>query len=399
MKVLKVNESKTNKLSQSALGMYLTCGAKYKFHYQNRLRSKVISGALLFGGAIDKALNELLTSRNLESAIKTFDQEWEYGWINNKKIYLPESELIVYAKKDFDSELLLEEDEFKLKDLMIKLDYNEPELNLYQIYNKILELKEEKGFENLTIITKKYYNLVNWLCLKRKAHLMLKAYNEKVLPKIKKVLAVQKEFNLVGKTGDIIPGWIDLIVEWEDGKHYVLDNKTSSMEYESDSASKSKQLILYFYAENKERSANSEKLLDGMGFAVMSKQIQKNRIKICEKCGHNGTGGRHKTCDNEIIYHDFNKRCNGAWKETISPECKIDIILNQITQPAQNLIIKSFQGANEGIKAGIFPPNPDACMSFGNPCQFYNLCWKGEDKDLIQLEEKKVDDFSWLPKK
>lgn len=380
---------KPNKLSQSSLSTFLTCGKKYEYHYKHRLRAKVISGALLFGGALDKAINELLLSKDLQKATKIFDEEWEYNWINKKKVFLPDSELVVYAKKDFDSELLEKEDIHKMEGKI-------SDTNSLEVYEQIVRQKEEKGFENLHNDNKRYYNYCNWLVLRRKAYIMLNAYNEKVLPKIKNVIAIQKEFNLEGKTGDIINGFIDCILEFQDGKKYVIDNKTSAIEYEKDEAGKSQQLILYNYALNKEGMN-----LDGVGFIVMYKNIQKNRIKICEKCGHDGTGERHKTCNKMIdpnpdaSWEDIRSsktaasyRCNGPWKETISPECKIDIILNQVSLPAQNLIIQSFKEANAGIKAGIFPPNVDSCFKFGNKCAFYEKCWKGEDSELIQLEEK-----------
>jgi len=386
-----------NKLSNSAANLYNTCGRKYKYHYQDRLRSKYISGALIMGSAFDKGVNELLTSRDLKKATEIFDSEFENNWINSKKSYIPTSEFLVYAKKDFDYELLNENDIVRLQKF-----YSFEEHKPLTLFNYILEQKEEKGFENLELIEKQYYNLANWLCLKRKAHLMLQAYNEKVLPKIKSVIAVQKEFNLEGKSGDTLNGFIDLIVEWEDGKKYVLDNKTSTYEYEPDSASKSQQLILYFYAANKEGLK-----LDGAGFIVCYKQIQKNRIKICEKCGNNGTGGRHKTCDREFqeigkiekeSYHSAAKliegkkeRCNGAWKETIKPEARVEIILNEIAPQSQNLVIQTFLGANEGIKMGHFGPNLDSCMKYGQKCAYYDKCWFGKDDELITLPEKKND--------
>lgn len=379
-----------NKLSNSALNTYNTCGRKYKYHYQDRLRSKYISGALIMGSAFDKGVNELLTSRDLKKAIEIFDSEFENNWINSKKTYIPTSEFLVYAKKDFDEELLQTKDFDQFEELNSTLNYPYNNYCLKEIYDSILKTKEEKGFENLIEKEKKLYNFANWLCLRRKAHLMLKAYHDQVLPKIKSVLAIQKEFNLEGKTGDIINGYIDFICEMEDGKKYVIDNKTSSMEYEPDSASKSQQLILYYYAANKEGLK-----LDGAGFIVCYKQIQKNRIKICEKCGNNGTGGRHKTCDKTIQTSTSNggiiERCNGAWKETIKPEARVEIILNEIAPQAQNLVIQTFLGANSGIKANHFGPNLDSCHKFGQPCQYINLCWKGKDDELITLPEKKND--------
>lgn len=372
-----------NKLSNSALNTYNTCGKKYRLHYIERLRSKYISGALIMGSAFDKGVNELLTSRDLKKATEIFDSEFENNWINSKKTYIPTSEFLVYAKKDFDSELLEEEDITRLNKY---IDYSaDPGI----LFSDILKRKEEKGFENLEPQEKSFYNLSNWLCLKRKAHLMLQAYHDKVLPKIKSVLAIQKEFNLEGKTGDIINGYIDFCAEMSDGKKYVLDNKTSSMEYEPDSASKSQQLILYYYVANKEGMK-----LDGAGFIVCYKQIQKNRIKICEKCGNNGTGGRHKTCDKDQLKNPMSngpaiiERCNGAWKETIKPEARIDIILNQVDSQAQNLVVQTFKSANEGIKKEVFTPNLDSCHKFGQPCVYLNLCWKGKDDELVTLEDK-----------
>lgn len=389
-----MNESKKNKLSHSSISKYLQCPKLYENHYVNRLRGKTISGALLIGSAIDKSINNLLETKSLESAIKVFDSEWEFGYINDKKVHLPSSELIVYAKKDLDLELLIQKDYERFKDfdkeIWVK---NAPYENIQELlvteYAYIHRLKEEKGFENLSSGMKQEYNLVNWMCLKRKAHIMLKAYYEKVLPQIKSVIAVQKRILVTGKTGDEIECYIDLIVEMNDGKKYVLDNKTSSIDYEQDSASKSQQLIMYYYAINKE--SKLEEKLDGVGFIVMYKNIQKNRIKICENCGYDGTGGRHKTCDKMIFMGEINEkteRCNGNWKETISPECKIDIILNKVTQPAQNLIIQAFLGANEGIKAKVFPPNVDSCMKYGNKCVYYDKCWNGKDETLITLEKK-----------
>lgn len=380
------------KLSHSSLNKYLQCPRLYKHHYLDRLRGKTTSGALLIGSAIDKSLNNLLETKSLESAIKVFDSEFEFGYINNKKIHLPNSELITYAKKDLDLELLTEEDYKRFKDfdkeLWVKNAPNSSNKELLESeYNYIARLKEEKGFENLCSGMKQEYNLVNWMCLKRKAHIMLKAYKEKVLPKIKKVIDVQKRILVTGKTCDEIECYIDLIVELDDGKKYVLDNKTSGIEYDENEAATSQQLIMYYYACNKEGMN-----LDGVGYVVMYKNIQKNRIKICEKCGYNGTGGRHKTCDNEVqvksIAGPGNIRCNGIWKETIDPECKIDIILNKVTRPAQNLIIQSFIGANEGIKAGVFPPNVDSCMKFGNKCVYYEKCWSDKEDNLIKLEDK-----------
>jgi len=379
-----------NKLSHSALNKYLTCPKMFNLHYNKRLRGKTTSGALLVGSAIDKAINKMLEDKvhyyeNINEVLEVFDKEFNFGFINGKYTALAKSENIVYAKRDFDIDLLESEDEDKLKDFW--QEKHGPEVfNLENQHKSLLEKKETYGFENLSLEQKQLYNYMNWLSMRRKSHLMLKAYQKKVLPKIKQVLAVQKHILLTGKTGDDIECYIDLIVEWEDGKRYVIDNKTSYMQYEQDSPSKSPQLILYNYVANKEGFE-----LDGAGFIVMYKMIDKNKIKTCSKCKHDGTGGRHKTCDQTYSETAPFKRCNGEWIETINPECKVEVILNPISTEAKNLIIETYIAANEGIKNKHFGPNPNACYQFGNPCVYFDHCWKNKSDDLIQMEEKKND--------
>lgn len=370
---------KPNKLSHSALSTYSTCGRKYFYHYKQRLRSKTISGALLMGTAIDRAINTMLETKSLEEAIKTFDKSFRWQEINGIGTYIPTSKLVVYAKKDFDAEILQEKDLEKLKE-------TSNDTNPLNLYNDILKQKEEIGFENLLSPNKQFYNVANHMSMARKGHIMLEAYYKQVLPKIKTVLASQKQMNIENSEGDKITGYIDLIVEWQDGKRYIIDNKTSYMQYEQDDAAKSQQLILYYHM------AKNEYKVDGVGFIVLYKMLQKNRIKICSKCGHNGTGGRHKTCDAQIPNNQSNdtnaiKRCNGEWNETISPECGIDIILNDVTEAAENLVIETFDEANRGIKMEVFPPNLDACYKWGSPCQFLDLCWRNSKEGLINLNE------------
>lgn len=64
------------KLSHSGRELYETCGYKFQLHYNQRLRSKNTSSALLFGSAFDEALNVLLLERDLEKAKYIFITEW-----------------------------------------------------------------------------------------------------------------------------------------------------------------------------------------------------------------------------------------------------------------------------------------------------------------------------------
>lgn len=367
------------RISHSSIRTYSECGKKYELHYVKRLRSKVISGALLFGSAIDRALGVLLDTKDLEKAKAQFLQSWNQQEINGELTELFATTKIVYAQKDYDSDLIFDSDE--------QVFEHPSGSSLKQITAFYRELKKEKGFNGLTDEQKIDYNYGHWVCLKNKGLILLEGYAKEILPRVKRVLAQQKKISIKNAEGDEIIGYIDLIAEMDDGKIYILDHKTSSSEYENDSAMQSPQLILYYHAEKDAYKAQ------GVGFIVLYKQINKNKKKICSKCGHDGSGGRHKTCPNEVEIRAASQiemiRCNGEWTETISPEGRFQVILNEVPESAENLVLDTFDLSADGIRKGVFTPNLNACGSGDWKCSFYSKCWKGKDDDLIVLPEKK----------
>lgn len=369
----------TLKLSHSSIYTYSTCSRKFDLHYNKRLRSRVISGALLFGSAMDKALGTLLETKDLETAKKQFFQTWTFQEINGILTPLNNTDKVVYAQKDYDADLIFAEDELTFKTL-----FNN-EKSLKQLTAFYRELKKEKGHNGLTEEQKLIYNYGHWVCLLNKGLIMLEGYHKHILPRIKKVYSQQKKISIKNSEGDEIIGYIDLIAEMDDGKIYILDHKTSSSEYDQDSAMQSPQLILYYHAEKDAFKAQ------GVGFIVLYKQLNKNKVKICTKCQYDGSGGRHKTCPQmtEKISDYPSTRCEGEWKETIAPEARFDVILNEVPESAEILVMDTFDLSAQGIKKEVFTPNLNACGTGEWICQFKKLCWKGKDDDLIVLSEKK----------
>lgn len=366
-------------LSTSAVRMYTSCPKKYSLHYNYKLRSKYFSSALAFGSAVDNGLNELLLTKDLDKAIEKYYLTSTLQKINNIETYLPTHPDLVYAEADFDIELLEPQDFDNYKALKEQYGLSN-ESSLEVDVKHVIERKKQIGFKNLELMEKQLYNYANWLSLYRKGLLMIKAYYKKILPRIKRVIVVQKKNEISNSVGDKIVTYLDLIIDWEDNKRYLMDNKTSTRMYEADSAKKSQQLLLYYSIERDEYA------LDGVGFFVMYKQIRKNRIKICSVCGKNGTGGRYKKCDADID----GKRCNAEWNETIKPECEIDIILNEVPETAVNLVIETMDQANLGIKNKQFGPNLNACGSTTSDyrCAFYGYCWNNDSSDLIDIGAK-----------
>lgn len=189
------------RLSHSAIEKYESCGYKYYLHYILKYRSTKESSALLFGNALDEALNDMLAGK--DSYHETFDSEWS-------KCATKEIE---YYKSDLNVDLLSEEE--------TQLPFLEQ----------------------------------NFLSLRYKGHILLDAYFAEVLPKIKKVISVQGMMELTGyddsgnPTEDTITGKLDLIamIEHPDGTvhHALLDNKTTSEPYSKNSVQKKDQLALY----------------------------------------------------------------------------------------------------------------------------------------------------------
>lgn len=371
-----------NKISSSSIRMYSECGKKYFLHYNQKLRAKTISGALLFGSAIDQGLNFLLLNQNdLPGAIAVFEKAWNFQTINTVYTQLSTATNVVYADKDFDAELLLPEDREKFT-----RENSDVLQSVEDCIKFIKEIKEQNGFENLTNHQKILYSLGHWLCLRRKGLIMLKSYQTEVLPKIEKVLTVQKNFEITNAEGDLLIGFVDLIVTLKNGENYLLDNKTSSRPYKMDSPKRSQQLVLYYHALKEEYN------LKGVGFIVLYKAIKKNKVKICKECGHDGSETRHKTCNHTIEDENGKEfRCNGEFSETLHPECSIDFILNTVPESEENLVLETFDRANEGINKGIFAPNLSACGDYDSDyrCAFFNKCHNNTEKDLVKLDDKK----------
>ena len=272
-----------NRLSHSQVSKYQQCGKAYEFWYLKKIRPTKSRAALLFGTALDRAIGVLLKPD--EDRTKTPEQIFDYFWrfqeINGSNVYLPTCTSIVYAKSDFDKDLLSKDDAEKIGTSLEKI-------------LEIMAKRVEMGHNGINEEERKIANHAMWTCLHHKGHYMIKAFRDKVQSKLTKVHSTQEYIELNNGEDKVI-GYIDMVAE-VDGHNepIVLDLKTSAMQYEDDAVLTSPQLTLYVHAvadKYKTRKA---------GFIVLNKNLIKNRKKVCSKCNHDGSGGRHKTCANEI---------------------------------------------------------------------------------------------------
>ena len=357
------------RLSHSMVSKYTNCAKEYEYYYVKKIRSKNKSAALLFGSAVDLAFTAILNKSN-EDPITIFDKNWHFQRVGKDVSYLPTCTEIVYSKADFDKDLLSEEALFKMSETL------EKEITL-DLIEKAIKQKDYVGYNFLPEDIKVIINLASWHVLYAKGLLMIKALNEDIMPNITEVLGTQVQVNLSNEEGDTIIGFVDLVARWKDLKDPVIfDLKTSSIIYEADSVKKSAQLSLYTHALSEEFNTRTA------GYLVLSKRVTKNRVKVCSKCGNDGSGGRHKTCAqtiNEI-------RCNGEFIETISPKCETQVIINEIPQRTEDIVLDNYEHVNNSIKHNVFPRNLNNCHRGYGPCDYVNLCYNDSMEGLEQNE-------------
>jgi hypothetical protein len=360
-------ENKTTRLSHSAVTRYQTCPKSFDYHYNHGLRTVTTTGALLFGSAVDAGLTALVGS-GTKSAESCFMDAWTNSSINDVSVYLPTCTRVVYSDSDADKDLLTP-DAYKTLAETYGADWEE-------ILNKIIQKKKMIGFKYIKKEEKELLNHYNWLCLSYKGLLMIDAVRKQILPKIEKVLGTQVEVKLENSQGDKIIGFADLIAKYKGiDKPVVFDWKTSSIDYDEDSVLISPQLSLYVHALS-EQFENTRHA----GFIVLHKRIIKNKKKVCKTCGYDGTGARHKTCSATIN----EKRCDGEWVETLSPEVKIQVITNEIPEQTEQIIIENIDQINIAIKTGNFIRNLNSCKRPWGICEFHSKCFKGSDEGLIK---------------
>jgi hypothetical protein len=232
-------------ISFSAVQKFEECAKKYYFHYIRKVRPIKMGSPLIFGSAIDTALNELLITKDVEKARSIFIEEW-----SNFKFPGDENKTPVRNNP--------------------KVKYSKADSN-----DTGLEVDGLNGDPQND----------NWLYLRSKGLLMIDTYNHYIIPSLE-VITVQNEVLLSNKSNDQLRGYLDLIAKFNPtqelldicpevaeyaGKIILFDNKTSGYAYKSDSVKTSPQLGTYFPYSQK--NYNTE----FAGYIVLHKNLRKNK--------------------------------------------------------------------------------------------------------------------------
>ena len=266
------------RISHSALQTYLECPYKYFLHYLRKLRPIDEKSSLLFGAAIDTGLNHLLETRNLIEAKEQFLIHWDkYRY---KKVQ--------YSKADLEEHLV----------------------------------EDEPGN--------------TWLSLRRRGLILLEEFDAQVMPRLKKIIAVQVNRTIKNDDDDELIVKCDFIAEWEDGIVTLFDNKTSTVKYAEDSVRNSEQLAIYY------EQLKYEYNLERCGFIVIPKKINKKKL----------------------------------------PRVDIKVILDNVSEETLDKTLASYDEVLYNIKAAQFEQNKSSCIGKFGRCPYYLYCHSGSLKGL-----------------
>lgn len=188
------------KISNSALDTYTLCPKKYYFSYILGLKADVTRTPLLFGSAIDEALNYILES------------------IRDKKEWT--------------------EDE-AISRFRVVMNQWEGQNRLDFFKNECPEEYKEADPDDPE--TQKAV----WRHIVQRGSTLINTYIKEVLPLIDSVLHVQNKFEVKNEEDDTFTGVIDFVAKLKDGRTVIFDNKTASAKYKKKAVIESQQLSLY----------------------------------------------------------------------------------------------------------------------------------------------------------
>jgi hypothetical protein len=298
-------------LSYSSYSTYQQCAYKYDLEKNQRIVPEWTPLHLILGSAFDQSANAILEGIGDPVSV---------GIMQLARLFF---EPVEFGSKDYEPHLIgANEEKLLLKDLK-KTGWNGNDYKF--LATKLLDKmsngkKLSKGQED-AILTIIFY------CCLAKIRLMIKGFQNHIVPKIDKVISVQKK---------VKRGIIDFEVIFKGVKGVVIaDNKTTSWPYEDDSVLYSVQLA-------------------GYGALVGS-------------------------------YIVFHKKVKKGAKEIVP-----QLIISKVPEHNRNMVEEAYENTEKLITAGIFPRNLNACgRQFGKPCVYIDLCWHSSMKGLVKKHETK----------
>lgn len=351
----------------------MICPKLYALKREDKLIPNYASSALIFGIAMDEALNYMLDPkpRPQKDVYQVFVEHFTTFDFNGDEIYLFDTDKVKWHHLDYDPDILSKDDKFACLISCRKHGFKGDDVD--DLARTLTYKCKKEGFDSISSNQKKALSALCWKSLTCKAELLLKAYVINILPQIEKVESVQSEFHMYTGT-NMIRGKIDMIANIKNHGRVLIDHKTSTRPYTEGAARFDPQLLLYADRVH----------CDKVGFITLVKTIEKNRTKICIKCQHNGTGRQHKTCP--VLVNGI--RCGGGWHEEIEPEGIVQMIIADASDKDKDLVRNAVSTTAKAVEAGHFPQNLYSCdKMYGERCPFYDKCYNNSNKNLLKRKE------------
>ena len=366
------------RISHSGLQKYTSCPKSYELHYRERIRGLKTGSALIFGSAVDDALNNLLETKmvnppetandDLGHLCGVFDRIFTYLKVNKEYEDVRTSHFVDYYSSDFDEWLLQDEDRDSLNGYIKDAGYEETDC--VELYKSISILVKEKQTLDSTDLS--YYNYASWLSLRRKGHMMIKLYKDEIMDQISVVHSIQRQVTLPNEDGSTLTGFIDFEAELVGYEGIItIDNKTSSMKYKSADINDKGQLLIY-----------DEYTLNGKGsYIVMLKKPKYIKTSTCKDCGESSTKSIRK-CAAMID----KKRCNGELSVHKEPYLDYQILVEDIIEEKKDLHFNDICDILVKIENEEFEEDRDSCFQYGRKCVYFDYCRSDKnDRDIKGL--------------
>lgn len=194
------------RISHSRVELYSLCGQKYKFKYVEKLEANKTYTPLLFGSAIDRALNYVLTRTKHGH---TLSEEVALALFHNSmKQWSGQNELVYYK-------------------------------------NECPDMHGDAPFGSLDDEQQQY---AVWANLCDVGEAILSTYQKEIVPLFAEILSVQSKKIVPNEDGDELVLITDFMARLHDGRVVVFDNKTTGdvkKSYPKTSVAKSQQLAIY----------------------------------------------------------------------------------------------------------------------------------------------------------
>jgi len=380
------------RVSNTQRSLYVQCSKKYKYRYVNKLRPKEKGNALFLGSAFDAASDILINEKDLKKAKERFSELW---MAHEQNLYCK------FSKTDLDVRLYEPSDIAKMEAAAGNLNISNA-LKAYSTHGNVVDLvkdikkmKDQPFTRDLTLEEERFLHYATVLSMLRKGYLMLDAFHKNISPHITGVIGTQVTVNAENGLGDSIIGYIDLLCNMAGYKLpngrvltnddlVVADVKTAGNAYwgKLDYIHDSPQLDGYLASP----TVQSIQATNLIAYFAVAKQISKDEKSFCKSCG-NEKKSSHKTCNAEIA----DKRCGGEWDEQVTYFSESKIVIAERDLLEASKVYEDYDHLVRGIKAEVFPRNPDSCMMYGSPCEYKSICSKYFSTS--EQEEKALQDW------